>query len=135
MTKNVQEPLGHLWKGIDGLVTPECARHKMPFEYVYVSDKVLNKYENDEDYKVYPQSGSVAYRNQWSISHCERVGKNAIKIEIKKLYEGNRFDTIDYWNQFNIDPNDIVDGENIASKAERLTQKYFLFGRLFTSLK
>lgn len=125
---------GHYWKGIDGLVTECRARHEMPFEYVYVSDKVLAVYETDEDYEVKPLSGSVSYRNQWSVTHCERVGKNAIKIEIKKLYEGNRYVVIDYWNQFSIHPSEIVEGENIAEKAERLIRKFFLFGRLFTGL-
>lgn len=125
---------GHYWKGIDGLVTEWRARHEMPFEYVYVSDNVLAAYEADEDYEVYPLSGSVSYRNQWSVTYCERVGKNAIKIEIKKLYEGNRYAVIDYWNKFSIHPSEIVEGENIAEKAERLIKKFFLFGRIFADL-
>lgn len=125
---------GHYWKGINGLVTKWRARHEMPFDYVYVSDEVLAKYEVDGDYEVHPLSGSVSYRNQWAITHCDRIGKNAIKIEIKKLYEGNRYAVIDYWNKFSIDPSEIVEGENIAEKAERLTRKYFLFSRLFSGL-
>ena len=57
--------VGHYWKGIDGLVTEWRARHEIPFEYVYVSDKVLAVYEADEDYEVHPLSGSVNYKNQW----------------------------------------------------------------------
>lgn len=125
---------GHYWKGIDGLVTEWRARHEMPFEYVYVSDKVLAVYEADEDYEVHPLSGSVSYRNQWAVTHCDRVGKNAIKIDIKKLYEGNRYTVIDYWNKFSIHPSEIIEGENIAEKAEHLTRKFFLFGRIFTGL-
>ena len=125
---------GHYWKGIDGLVTEGRARHEMPFEYVYVSDKVLAVYEADEDYEVSPLSGSVNYRNQWAVTHCERVGKNAIKIEIKKLYEGNRYTIIDYWNQFSIHLSEIVEGENIALKSERLVKKFFLFGRILADL-
>lgn len=121
---------GHYWKGIEGLVTTWRARHEMPLEFVYVSDKVLAVYEADDDYEVCPLSGSVGYRNQWSIRYCERVGKNAIKIEIKKLYEGNRYSVIDYWNQFSIHPSEIIEGENIAKKAECLTRSFFLFGRL-----
>lgn len=126
--------IGHYWKGVDGLVTEWRARHEMPFEYVYVADKVLAVYEADEDYEVHPLSGSVSYRNQWAVTHCYRVGKNAIKIEIKKLYEGNRYTVIDYWNKFSIHPSEIIEGENIAEKAERLTRKFFLFGQIFTGL-
>ena len=125
---------GHYWKGIDGLVTGWRARHEMPFEYVYVADKVLAVYEADEDYEVHPLSGSVSYRNQWAVTHCDRVGKNTIKIDIKKLYEGNRYAVIDYWNKFSIHPSEIIEGENIAERAERLTRKFFLFGRIFTGL-
>ncbi len=125
---------GHHWKGIEGLVTDWRARQEMPFEYVYVSDKVLAAYEADEDYEVYPLSGSVTYRNQWSVDHCERVGKNAIKIEIKKLYEGNRHAVIDYWNKFSIHPSEIVEGENIALKSKRLVKRFFLFGSILANL-
>lgn len=132
--KEEETVIGHYWKGVDGLVTEWRARHEMPFEYVYVADKVLAAYEADEDYEVHPLSGSVSYRNQWAVTHCDRVGKNAIKIEIKKLYEGNRYTVIDYWNKFSIHPSEIIEGENIAEKAERLTRKFFLFGRIFTGL-
>lgn len=125
---------GHHWKGIEGKVTASRARHEMPFEYVYVSDKVLSVYETDEDYEVYPLSGSVRYRNQWSVDHCERVGKNAIKIEIKKLYEGNRYAVIDYWNTFSMHSSEIIEGENIALKSKRLVKQYFLFGRILTNI-
>lgn len=119
---------GHYWKGINGLVTEWRARYEMPFEYVYVSDKVLAVYEADEDYEVHPLSGSVSYRNQWAVTHCDRVGKNAIKIDVKKLYEGNRYTVIDYWNKFSIHPTEIIEGENVAEKAERLTRKFFCLG-------
>lgn len=124
---------GHFWKGIEGIVTEWRARHQMPFEYIYVSDTVLDRFEKDEDYEVYPQTGSVHYRNQWAVSYCQRIGKNAIKIEVKKLYEGNTFETINYWNKFSIDPSEIIQGENICSKAEKLTRSFFLFGRIFSN--
>jgi len=126
--------VGHYWKGIDGLVTDWRARHELPFEYVYVSDRVLGVYEADEDYEVYPLSGSVSYRSQWSVNNCERVGKNAIKLNLKKLYEGNKYSVIDYWNKFSIQSNEIIEGENIALKSERLIKKFFLFGRILARL-
>lgn len=129
-----ENAMGHYWKGVEGLVTDWRARHEMPFEYIYVSDKVLEKYEADTDYEVNPLSGSVSYRNQWSVSYCERIGKNAIKIEIKKLYEGNNSTVIDYWNMFSIDFSEIIEGDNIALKSERLVRSFFLFGRLFSKL-
>lgn len=127
-------PNGHYWKGIDGLVTNLRARHEMPFEYVYVSDEVLTKYENDDDYEIYPLHGSVKYKGQWGISHCSRIGRNGIRLEIKKLYEGVPNEVINYWNKYSIDISEIAEGENIVLKAERLTRKFFLFSRLFSNV-
>ncbi|MBS1595554.1 MAG: hypothetical protein JST90_14655 [Bacteroidetes bacterium] len=129
-----QELVGHYWKGIEGIVTHQRARHELPSEYVYVLDEVLSKYESDEGYEVYPSSASVHYRNQWSVTHCQRIGKNGIRIEVKRLYEGTPYEVIDYWNKFSIDLSEIIQGENIAERAKRLTQKYFLFGRIFSKL-
>nr|WP_067058295.1 hypothetical protein [Mucilaginibacter sp. L294] len=135
VAENAKIPVGHYWKGIDGAVTASQARFQMPFEYAYVSDDVLAKYEGDDDYEIYPNSGSVHYQGQWSVSHCHRVGRNAIQVELKKLYEGTPDEVITYWNRFSIDPTEIkMDEENIAEKAERLTRKFFLFGRILTGI-
>lgn len=124
-------PAGHYWKGIEGIVTEDRTRHKMVGEYAYISDDVLQKYEVDDNYEVHPDSGGVRYRGQWAVSHCERIGRNGIKVELKKLYEGTPDDVIGYWNKYSIDISEVGEGENIAAKAKRLTRKYFLFGRLF----
>jgi hypothetical protein len=130
-----QYSVGHYWKGIDGLVTSDNARHFFPFQYGYVSDSVLTKYESDDDYEIYPDSGSVYYGNQWCVSYCDRVGRNAIRVELKKLYEGTPSEVIDHWNSFTIDPSTINKSEtNIAELCERLLRKYLLFGRLFTQI-
>ena len=127
-------PAGHYWKGIEGIVTEDRARHKMVGEYAYISDDVLQKYEVDDDYEVHPDSGGVRYRGQWAISHCERIGRNGIKVELKKLYEGTPDDVIGYWNKYSIDISEVGEGENIAAKAKCLTRKYFLLGRLFSQV-
>ena len=129
--RNNTSPAGHYWKGIEGIVTEDRTRHKMVGEYAYISDDVLQKYEVDDDYEVHPDSGGVRYRGQWAVSHCERIGRNGIKVELKKLYEGTPDDVIGYWNKYSIDISEVGEGENIAAKAKRLTRKYFLFGRLF----
>jgi hypothetical protein len=135
LAENAEVPAGHYWKGIDGVVTAPRARFQMPFEYAYVSDEVLAKYEGDDDYEIYPKSGSVHYQGQWSVSYCHRVGRNAIQLELKKLYEGTPDEVINYWNKFSIDPAEIkMDEENIAEKAERLIRKFFLFGRVLTGI-
>jgi hypothetical protein len=128
-----EETVGHYWKGINGLVTAMRAS-QMAHQYVYVSDTVLSKYEDNDSYDLHPNTGSVSYMSHWGISYCERVGKNAIKLEIKKLYEGGCYTEIDYWNKFSISKDEIIDGVNIVDRAELLTKKYFLFSRLFCQL-
>lgn len=127
--------IGHYWKGIDELVTKYDAIHKGLLQFVYVSDDVLSKYEEDDDYVVFPEDGSVKYGIHWSVSYCERIGRNAIRIELKKLYEGTPWEVIDYWNEFSIDHKTInKNEEHIVIKAERLVRRYFLFGRLLSNL-
>lgn len=125
----------HFWKGIEKPISGINLMHKIPFEYIYVLDDVLAKYEEDEDYEVQPESGSVSYGIHWSVSHCDRIGRNAIRIELKKLYESTPYDVIDYWNQYSIDPKTInEEEENIAEKSIRLVRKYLLFGKQFSDV-
>ncbi|MFD0792024.1 hypothetical protein ACFQZX_00265 [Mucilaginibacter litoreus] len=131
---NETGPVGHTWKGIEGIVDGWRARHEMFGKFIYVSDDVLGRFESDDDYEVYPDSGAVSYLGQWSITHCERVGRNAIRIEVKKLYESAPGEEIDYWNKFSIDPKEVKAGENISEKAKSLIRKYFLFGRILANL-
>ncbi|WP_281234844.1 hypothetical protein [Flavobacterium gelatinilyticum] len=125
---------GHYWEGIEGLVTQRRARFEMPYQYIYVLDEILAKYETDDDYEINFKSGTVTYANQWAVNCSERIGKNAIKIELKKLYEGTSFEIIDFWNKYSIDKSKIIEGENITLKAERLIQQYFIFGNNFSDL-
>jgi hypothetical protein len=131
--KNEEKTVGHYWEGIEGLVTQWRARFEITSQYVYVLDEVLAKYETDDDYVVHLKTGSVTYMNQWAVNCSERIGKNAIKIELKKLYEGNNAEIIDFWNKFSIHPSKIIKGENITLKAEKLIREYFLFGHAFSS--
>lgn len=136
-SRNPDQPAfsGHDWKGINGPVNGYRARFEMGLAHAHVSDDVLAIYENDESYQVYPHSGSVRYASQWSVGHCERVGRNAIKVELKKLYEGTPYEVIDHWNKFSIDPDGInTSAENIEQKASRLIRNYFLFARLTSAL-
>jgi hypothetical protein len=122
----------HRWPGIDSPINRRSARHH---EYGYVSDEVLDKYENDNDYEVHPESGSVQYKNQWSVSRSYRVGRNHIMFELFKFYEGLPLEVIDFWNRFAVDPNQIDKTSiNIAQRAKRLVFSYLRFGELLSSV-
>jgi hypothetical protein len=129
------EPAGHYWKGVNGIVSGYRARHELGLTYAYVHDEVLALYEHDEAYEVFPRSGSVKYGIHWAVGHCERFGRNAIKVELKKLYEGTPYEVIDHWNKFSVDPANInLSDENIEVKARRLCKRFFLFSRLLATL-
>lgn len=73
--------------------------------------------------------------NQWAVTHCKREGRNAIKVDLKKLYEGTPCEEIQHWKSFaihkeQVDYTDI----SIAEKSQRLIRKYMLFVRMLSDL-
>ncbi|WP_200979833.1 hypothetical protein [Echinicola sp. 20G] len=121
-----------IWPGFKEPITRSNAKH---WEYVYVSDEVLDVYEQDDNYTVCPESGSVSYKNQWSVSRTSRIGRNHIKLELFKLYEGTPFKVISYWNKFSVDISCIdLDAEHIAIKAKKLVYSYFHFGEWLSNI-
>jgi hypothetical protein len=118
---------GLIWPGVDSPVTNDVARGLGVLDFVYVDDAVLAEYEGKPGFKIYPESGSVGHGTQWSVSFCSRVGRNHIRLETKKLYEGAPPDIIRHWNSFAAEapPKSsypaILDEPNIAIRAKRLT--------------
>jgi hypothetical protein len=55
-----------------------------PIDCVYVDDRVLADYEGREDFAVVPESGAVVFGYQWTVGYCSRVGRNLIRLELKK---------------------------------------------------
>ncbi|NIM13020.1 MAG: hypothetical protein GTO45_12910 [Candidatus Aminicenantes bacterium] len=93
------------WPGIKEPITYKLASKTMPWEYVYVRDSVLNKYEeHPESYDIHPEYGSVSYKGQWSVGYCRRVGRDFIQIELKKLYGGPPPDVVRHFHQHAVEP-------------------------------
>jgi hypothetical protein len=124
--------IGHVWPGYTERISRINAKH---WDYVYVSDEVLDKYEQDERYDVYPETGGVNYINQWSVTRCSRIGRNHIKIELFKLYEGTPNEVVDYWNKFAVNEAEIdKKGKNISERAKELVFSYLQFGEMLSSV-
>ncbi len=122
----------HIWPGYDSSISRINAKH---WNYVYVSDEVLEKYEQDENYSVCPETGGVSYKNQWSVSRCSRIGRNHIKIELFKLYEGTPNEVITYWNEFAVDKSSIdMEHKSISEHSKNLVYKFLKFGELLSSI-
>lgn len=95
---------GLKWPGIDREVTNATARGLDAFTYVYVDDSVLAAYEGQPEFSINPESGSVSHGTQWGVGFCSRVGRNLIRVELKKLYEGVPNDVTRYWHRYAVAP-------------------------------
>jgi hypothetical protein len=117
---------GLVWPGIDKPVTNSAARALGILNYVYVDDTVLAEFEGRREYRVHPESGSVTYGTQWSVSG-DRVGRNFIRLELRKLYEGVPPRIVRHWHRFAVAPVPsssypaILDEPNIAKRAKNIT--------------
>lgn len=69
-------------------------------EDAYIRDEVLGEYEKRDEFEISPESGFVSYDGRWSVSYCSRVGRNHIRLELRKLYEGASFSVIQHFNKF-----------------------------------
>lgn len=131
---------GLLWPGIDEPVTNEVARGLHVTDYVYVDDAVLSAYEGRPGFSVFPENGSVSHGTQWSVGFCRRIGRNTIRLETRKLYEGARAEVVRYWHKFAVAPlpyssvNAALDEPNIASRAKTLTYALVDLGDALSSL-
>lgn len=93
--------------------------HSLPpaCTYVYVRDDVLGEYEGRPGFTILPESGSVKYGGQWSVGYCQRIGRDLIQVELKKLYEGNRPRTVNTWFNYCVTPPPVSDLARLRSES------------------
>lgn len=112
------------WPGIQGLV-----RGQKDIGYwtplAYVSDQVLEHYEGRSEFSIHPESGGVSYGIQWSSGNTQRVGRDLITVELKKLYEGTPPEVVQHWHKFAVlPPTEGIEtlrlARNIATRARRI---------------
>jgi len=88
ISDNDLEKNGLLWPGFKEPLKDADAMRMSAADVVYVNDAVLGAYEGRSEFRINPKSGSVTFGTQWSVAFCDRVGRDLIQLEIKKLYEG-----------------------------------------------
>ena len=131
---------GLVWPGIDSPVTQDIAHGLGILAYVYVDDAVLGAYEGRSEYSINPMNGSVGFGTQWEVGYCDRVGRNLIRLEVKKLYEGVPAAEIRHWHQFAVDPLPISafpavpEERNIAKRAHDLIYAMVGLGEALSKL-
>ena len=128
---------GLVWPGIDKSVTNEVAQGLGVTDYVYVDDCVLSAYEGRPGFSICPESGSVSHGTQWSVSFCDRVGRDTIRLEIKKLYEGAPAAVVRHWHKFAVAPlprANPLNEPNIAKRAKAVTYALVGLGEALSNL-
>lgn len=109
------------WPGIPNPITDQNWRGQ-GMSFVYVKDDVLSRFEGRPEYDIHPESGSVSFGAQWEVSYCERIGRDLIRLEVKKLYEGNSPDIIRHYHRHAVDPpagtfDELSQVRNVATRA------------------
>lgn len=89
-----------IWPGDSVPMTLDKASEHYPS--AFVSDDVLCEYEVRPEFVVFPESGGVSYNGWWSVGNCQRIGRNYICVELKKLYEGCPPHVIEHWHRFSV---------------------------------
>ena len=124
------------WPGLCQPIGPDGAMKLGPLDVAYVRDSVLGVYEGRTDYSIYPESGAVSYGNQWSVSWTRRVGRDLIALELKKLYEGNRPETVRHWHAHAVAPptGAALDQPNVGTRARRIAYAMTSLGEALAAI-
>lgn len=134
ITANPLEQFGLPWPGFDLPITPAAATRLTMIDYVYVDDAVLGSYEGVPGFEVHPESGAVRFGGQWSVGDCDRVGRDKIRLELKKLYEGAPHAVIQHWQRHAVVPTPALTRpeaqteRNIAARARELVLPFAAIG-------
>lgn len=106
------------------------SRASTTWAYGYVRDEVLQEYEKRPEFQVNPEYGGVSYDTWWSTSRTCRIGRNYIRIELKKLYEGCPPHVIAHWHRFSVaesvakHDHATHGNRNIATRAKDVLEAY-----------
>lgn len=109
------------WPGISGAITDDNWRGQ-EMAFVYVKDDVLGRFEGRPEYTIIPESGAVSYGGQWAVGFCGRIDRDLIRLEVRKLYEGNHPDIVRHYHRHSVSPPTASIGElqsvrNIGTRA------------------
>ncbi len=103
---------------------------------VFVRDTVLGDFEGNPEYSISPELGAVTYRNQWGVSTCQRVGRDLIRVDLKRLYESARPSVVEHYHAHSVPaPNRSGPSEpSVASQSRRITYALTSIGEAVASI-
>lgn len=126
------------WPGITESINDKNWRGQ-GMNYVYVKDDVLGHFEGRPEYKIIPESGSVAYGHQWSVGYCDRIGRDLIRLEVKKLYEGNPPTIVRHFHKYAVFPpsgdmQELLQSRNVGVRAKDIVYGLVELGEAISGL-
>ncbi len=140
VSKTHSKPLVLDWPSFKpSCIKDEAIRSHM-FDYVYAKDDYLIPFENEDMYTINPTTGSVSCATSWSISYCQRIGRDFVRFELKKLYEDLPTDLIIEINKFAISEEEVKHNiseyrdRNIGIRAKELIYGYLEMFNLLSEL-
>jgi hypothetical protein len=140
ITEDSLEKEGLIWPGFEKPITNDVVAGMNASEQVYVNDGVLAKFEGRPEFQINPKTGSVSFGTRWSVDYCDRVGRNLIQLEIKKLYEGAPARVVRHWNAFAVEPPSKMallaarTQRNIGIRAEEVTYALVSMGEALAAI-
>lgn len=107
-------------------------------KHAYVRDMVLEKYQDDPEYRINPEIGSVSC-DYWSSGNTWRVCRDLIAVELKKLYEGCRPEVIKHWHKHRVEPpkgtmSELTKNPNVAKRAKSITYALVGLGEILSDI-
>lgn len=109
------------WPGVPEPITDTNWRGQ-GMTMVCVKDEVLGRFEGRAEYQIHPETGAVSYGHQWSVGFCERINRDLVRLEVRKLYEGNSPDIVRHYHRHAVAPpagtfEELTRPRNIAVRA------------------
>lgn len=125
---------GLVWPA-HGAMTADAANALVAPTLVYLDDRFLERYEQNPVYDITPfrpQDGNwlvdPSYRNQWSFTWCERVGRNMVRVPMRELYKPKPEQEIVHAHRHALDPQVVArldqTEEHIVAKTQRLLDAF-----------
>jgi hypothetical protein len=125
------------WPGIEEPLCRWTRWEAAVQQVVFIRDAVLDVYEKRPDlYTVHAENGAVSYKNQWAVSRCQRVGRDLISVEVKKLYEGVPEDILKHWHTYAVPGPKVLPrvSSNVGTRSKRIVSGLLGLGNALSEL-
>ena len=129
---------GLIWPDVDGAMTHARANALVPLTHVYLNDKFLERYEQNNVYDSTPArafgrwSCSPSYLGQWSFTECIRLGRNLVRVPMRELYKPKPDREIVHAHGFVLSAAEVAqvdqDEEHIVAKVDRFIEQILALG-------